>query len=408
METTARPEDVGISTERLAQVDRVTHWYVDEGRFPCAQTVISRRGQVVHTDIYGMADVEEGRKLTDDTIFRIYSMTKPITSLALMMLYEEGRVLLENPVSRFISSFADLRVWVDGTEESYETTEPDRPMTVHDVLIHTSGLTAGFMFQHPVDAMYRSSGLGDLTRPDCDLEEAMERLSEIPLLFSPGTRWNYGMSTDVVGRLVEVIADEPLDEFFQRRIFEPLGMVDTGFSVPKDQATRLAANYAHRQDGGFTLIEPSTNERNFKRPKYLSGAGGLVSTAADYTRFCHMLGGGGVLDGARLVGPKTLDYMTINHLPGGRMLNEMGQSIFSETAMEGTGFGLGFSVLCDPAASGAIGSVGEFAWGGAASTAFWVDPTEELVVVFLTQLVPSMTYPIRRQLKATVYQALID
>jgi CubicO group peptidase (beta-lactamase class C family) len=405
---TTEPEKVGISAERLERVDALTHRYVDEGRLPNAVTVIARGGEVIHHDVYGWADVDEQRPVVDDTIFRIYSMTKPITSIALMMLYEEGLLLLDNPVSRFIPSFKDIRVWSAGTKSDHQTVEPARPMTVHDVLTHMSGLTAGFQYQHPVDAMYRDLGLGDLTRPTIPLAEALDILAGVPLLFSPGTGWAYGMSTDVCGRLVEIISGMDLDEFFRTRIFEPLGMVDTGFWVPPDKADRLATNYIRRRDKtlkGFDTREKSTYTTE---PAYLSGAGGLVSTAADYQRFIQMLSNRGELDGERIIGPRTLDYMASNHLPGNVDLNDMGQATFSEAAMAGTGFGLGFSVVVDPAALGSVSSVGEYGWGGAASTAFWVDPAEELSVLFLTQLVPSNTYPIRAQLRATVYQALID
>ena len=406
---TAEPEDVGLDRRRLARVDDVTHRYVDDGKFPGVVTVVARRGEVVHHDRYGWADVEARREHRDDDIFRIYSMTKPITSVALMMLYEEGRVLLENPVSRYIPAFADTQVWESGDAENYTTTPPDRPMTVHDVLAHMSGLTAGFQFQHPVDALYRANGLGDLSRPDMSLAEGMDVLAGMPLLFTPGSRWAYGSSTDVVGRIVEVVSGQTLDRFFRDRILDPLGMVDTGFWVEPDRHDRLVANYVRGRDRTLRRIDESGPSSAYAhRPAYLSGAGGLVSTASDYQRFLDMLAGGGAANGVRILGPRTLAYMASNHLPGGVTLNDMGQSTFSETAMAGTGFGLGFSVVVDPAANQSMTSIGEYGWGGAASTAFWVDPAEELTVLFLTQLVPSNTYPIRRQLRSTVYQAIVD
>jgi CubicO group peptidase (beta-lactamase class C family) len=405
---TATPESVGMSTERLAKVDALTHGYVDDGRLPGVTTVVARHGQVVHHDVYGWADVESKTSLAADSIFRIYSMTKPVTSIALMMLYESGELLLENKVSRYIPAFADTRVFKTGTEDGYETVAADREMTVHDVLTHMSGLTAGFQFQHPVDALYRSRGLGDLRRPKMSLAEALDVLASLPLLFSPGSGWAYGMSTDVCGRLVEVISGQTLDEFMRDHIFEPLGMVDTDFWVPEEEIHRLTTNYVRNADRSLRPFDTAARSSYGRRPLYLSGAGGLVSTAADYQRFVQMLANGGELDGRRIIGSRTLRFMANNQLPGNSSLNDMGQATFSETAMEGTGFGLGFSTVVDPAATKSPASLGEYGWGGAASTAFWVDPVEDLTVIFLTQLVPSNTYPIRRQLRAVVNQALVD
>jgi CubicO group peptidase (beta-lactamase class C family) len=324
-----------------------------------------------------------------------------------MMLYEEGHFLLENPVRRWIPELGDLRVWTGGTEEAPETRPLESPLTVHQVLTHTSGLTYGFQYAHPVDAMYRARALGDFfTTPTYTLAEGMALLGEVPLLFEPGTQWNYSMSTDVCGRLVEVMSGMSLDEFFRTRIFEPLGMVDTGFVTPSADLDRCCPLYVFQAGKGVRLL--ARPEVMARAVPFLSGGGGLHSTADDYLRFCHLLVNGGELDGVRLLSPRTLQLMTTNHLPGGRTLNEMGQTTFSEVAMGGTGFGLGFSVLVDPAASQSLGSVGQYAWGGAASTAFWVDPIEELAVVFMTQLLPSNTYPLRRHLQAGVYQALVD
>ncbi len=396
----------GFDRDRLGRLDAVLHRYVDEGRLPGVQTLVSRRGELVHRDRYGVTDVETGAPVADDTLYRIYSMTKPITSVALMVLFEEGRVLLEDPVSRWLPELADLRVWVDGTADAPETRPLETPLTVHHVLTHTSGLTYGFQYAHPVDELYRRDDLGTFGVPDYDLDEGMARLGRMPLLFEPGTRWNYSMSTDVCGALVERISGVPLDVFLRTRILEPLGMADTGFHAPEADADRCSTLYACTPSTPMLAIAPAAS---MTRPAtFLSGGGGLVSTADDYLRFGHMLLGEGELDGARILSPRTLRSMTRNHLPGGRTLNEMGQTTFSEVTMEGTGFGLGFSVLVDPAANLSLGSEGLYAWGGAASTAFWVDPAEELVVVFMTQLLPSTTYPLRRHLQAGVYQALVD
>jgi CubicO group peptidase (beta-lactamase class C family) len=401
-------EDVGMSTQRLERVGAACRRYVDSGRLPCTDVQIARRGQVVYRDTYGSADLASDQPLADDTIFRIYSMSKPITSIALMQLYEQGEILLENRVDRFIPEFGDVQVWDGGTEDAPKVRPPSRPITVHDVLTHMSGLTYGFMFAHPVDALYRSNGLGNFTRPKVSLSESMAILADLPLLFDPGSRWNYSMSTDVCGRIVEVVSGMTLDAYLDEHVFGPLGMPDTGFSLSDDQLPRLAACYTRTPETRLLEIDAAANPAHGQPPAFLSGGGGLLSTTADYQRFCDMLLNRGELDGNRIIGPRTLDYMTSNHLPGDVTLNEMGQVTFSEATMEGTGFGLGFSVLVDPAANQGIGSVGEFAWGGAASTAFWIDPAEELSVIFMTQLLPSNTYPIRRFLKPVVLQALID
>jgi CubicO group peptidase (beta-lactamase class C family) len=404
---TTRPEAVGMSSERLQRVDDVTHAYVDKGKLPGVQTLVSRGGELVHHDCYGWTDVEAQTPATPETIYRIYSMTKPITSVALMMLYEEGVFLLENPLSRFLPEFEDVQVWDGGTADAPQTRPAARPVTVHDVLTHLSGLTYGFHFQHPLDELYRRNALGDFGQePDYDLAEGISRLASLPLLFDPGTRWNYSMSTDVCGRLVEVMSGQTLDRFFQTRIFEPLGMVDTGFSAPEDDLDRCCPLYVRGADGQLAQFAKPTSM--IRPPTFLSGGGGLVGTGPDYLRFCHMLRNGGELDGARLLAPRTIEYMARNHLPGGKLLNDLGQSTFAEVAMDGMGFGLGFGIVEDAAALRNLSSEGEYSWGGAASTAFWVDPAEDICVVFMTQLLPSDTYPIRRQLRAAVLQAVLE
>lgn len=408
IEPTVDPAEVGVDPARLARIDAVTHEYVDSGRFPCVQFLMARRGQIVHHDIYGHADVDDARPIRDDTIFRIYSMTKPVTSVALMMLYEEGKILLEDPVSRHLPSFADARVFDTGDHLNFQTREADREMTVHDVLTHVSGLTYGFQHQHMVDAVYRSHNLGDFTPNPRSLTETMDLLGTLPLQFSPGTKWCYSMATDVCGAIIEAVSGQTLDEFFTERILEPLGMDDTAFWVDgDDRRDRFCTNYLHF--GGNTSVMDRWDRSSYlKPPAMLSGGGGLVSTMADYHRFTQMLINGGELDGTRLLSNRTVRFMTTNHLPGSKTLNEMGQVGFAEVAMEGLGFGLGFSVNQSPAHNGGLGSVGDYGWGGAASTVFSIDPAEELVFIMMTQLLPSSTYPIRRQLRATVYQSLID
>jgi len=350
-----------------------------------------------------------------DTIFRIYSMTKPITSVALMTLYEEGRFQLDDPVSRFLPELGGLRVWDDGTPLSFRTVPAERDITVRDLLTHTAGFTYGFMGRHPLDALYRRRGIEGRAvlapqegAPSTDLAEMVGKLGDLPLLFAPGSRWSYSVATDVCGHLIEKLSGQSFDAFLSERVLGPLEMVDTGFSVTPDQADRLASCYACTAAHPLVEVDAPASSSYRTPPTYLSGGGGLVSTAADYLRFALMLLNGGELDGTRILGRKTVEYMTVNHLPTGGDLASMGQRVFSETTYEGIGFGLGFSVVLDPVKAAVVGSAGEYAWGGAASTTFWVDPREELVVLLLTQLLPSSTYPIRRQMKALTYQALID
>jgi CubicO group peptidase (beta-lactamase class C family) len=407
IEVVDRPEDLGLSRARL---DRIRPFferrYVEGGLLPGMVTLVARRGRVAHLECFGSRNVATGEPMTEDTIFRIYSMTKPVVSVALMTLYEEGLFQLDDPVSRFIPAWADLRVWNDGNADAYSTSFPEREMQVRDLLTHTSGLTYGFMGRHPVDALYRRHGV---ERDGADtLDEMIERLGRLPLVFSPGTRWSYSIATDVCGYLCQVLSGRPLDDLLRERIFEPLGMVDTAFWVPEDKADRLAANYAWTPDDPLVLFDDPAKSEYLAPPTFLSGGGGLVSTAGDYLRFMTMLADLGELDGQRVLGRKTVEYMTLNHLPGGGDLAGMGQKVFSEISYDGIGFGLGFSVMLDPARAGVIGSVGEHGWGGAASTMFWVDRREELTGLVLTQLMPSSKHPIRREMKSLTYQALVD
>lgn len=353
LEPTVDPQEVGVDPARLARIDALTHAYVDDGRFPFVQLVVRRRGEVVHHDVYGFADRDSGRPISDDCIARIYSMTKPVTSVAMMMLYEQGRLLLEDPVSKYLPAFADPRVFTVGSPARYETRQAAREMTVHDVLTHTSGLTYGFQHQHAVDAIYRTHGLGDFSPSARNLGEDMELLGSLPLQFDPGTSWCYSMSTDVCGAIVEVVAGMPLDAFFDQEIFGPLKMADTAFWVEgDDRRDRLTTN--HLFFGGATsVMDPWDRSAYHRPPPMLSGGGGLVSTMADYLRFVEMLERGGELDGVRLLSPRTVAYMASNHLPGGRDLTEMGQVGFAESYMAGMGFGLGFSVNVSPQANAA-------------------------------------------------------
>jgi CubicO group peptidase (beta-lactamase class C family) len=401
------PAEVGFDADRLARIDTHFARYVDDGRLPGWLALVARRGQIAHLSINGQRDVEAALPVEIDTVFRIYSMTKPVTSVAAMMLFEEGAFELKDPVSKFIPAFADVRVYRGGSSVKAITEPATEPVRMWHLLTHTSGLTYGFHYAHPVDAMYRAAGFEWGTPPGFDLAAVCEMWASLPLVFQPGTEWNYGVSTDVLGRVVEVASGQNLDRFFQERIFEPLSMTDTAFSVPPADADRLAALYIPGSGGKATRMD-AMGDMAKEPPTCLSGGGGLVSTAADYHRFTQMLLNGGELDGQRLLGSRTVRYMASNHLPGGADLEAVGRPLFAETTFDGVGFGLGFSVLLDPVTNKVPGSAGEFAWGGAASTAFWVDPVEDITCIFLTQLLPSSTHPIRSELKRFVYQALID
>ncbi len=409
------PESLGFSSERLARIAPfLAERYIDTGKLPCAQVQVWRRGQLAYDTVLGLADRERGTPLKADSLFRIYSMTKPVTSVAFMMLVEEGKVALDEPVAKYIPEWAKLGVFAAGTDAGWATTPPGRPMMIIDLLRHTSGLTYGFQMQGNIDAAYRKLKVAEDLRFGT-LDEFIAKLATIPLQFTPGDAWNYSVSTDVLGYLVGKISGVPFEQFLQERIFGPLGMTDTSFTVPADKAGRLTACYAAGQLGSKALKpgQPALQDDPTTSPyltetAFHSGGGGLVSTADDYMRFARMLLNGGELDGQRLLGPKTLQLMASNHLPGGKDLTQMSKSLFSEATYAGVGFGLGFGVTVDPAATMLAGSKGDFFWGGAASTFFWVDPVEDLAVVFLTQLLPSSAYPVRRELRTLVYAALTE
>lgn len=397
----------GMAADRLARIgEHLERKYLSSGKLPGALTLVARHGQITYLQAQGLRDVERQLPMQRDTLFRIYSMTKPITSIALMQLYEQGRFLLDDPVHRFIPGWKQLRVYKSGSHPLFVTTATQRDMTVRDLLTHQSGLTYSFMNRTNVDAAYRALQL-DLN-PDMTLERMVDELARLPLEFSPGTAWNYSVSTDVVGYLVQLLSGMPLDQYFAEHIFKPLGMTDTFFSVPAAKAERFAACYEHQQGGGFRLQDdPRTSP--FLRPAvFLSGGGGLVSSIDDYYRFAQALANGGALDGARIIGRKTLEFMRMNHLPGNQDLPGLSVGAFSETTFDGTGFGLGFSVKTDVAKSQINGSPGEYGWGGLASTSFFIDPVEELLLIFMTQLIPSHSYPIRQELRAIVHGAIVD
>ncbi len=405
--TSASPESAGMSKAALDRLeDHLKRRYIDAGRFPGTRLVVYRRGKIVHSTVQGFADIERKTPVKDDTIFRIYSMTKPITSVAFMMLLEEGRVALDEPVHKYIPEWKNLGVFQAGIAPAFLTKPPSRPMLIVDLLRHTSGLTYAFQQRSNVDAAYREMKIGEVEKAGT-LQSMIDGLAKIPLEFSPGEAWNYSVSTDVIGYLIGKISGKPLEQFLKERIFNPLGMNDTDFFVPAEKAHRLAACYS-ADKGGMTLQDDPTTSSFLVPPSFISGGGGLCSTASDYLTFCRALLNGGELGGVRLIGPKTLALMTSNHLPGGRDLTEMSRSMFSEAAYNGIGFGLGVSVTMDPAQTLIPGSAGEYAWGGAATTSFWVDPAEELITVFMTQVLPSSAYPVRRELRTMVYAAISD
>jgi CubicO group peptidase (beta-lactamase class C family) len=405
------PAEVGFDPARLERIDRLFGRYVDDGRLPGWLIAVSRHGQLAHVSTCGSRDLEAGLPVESDTLWRIFSMTKPITSVAAMMLYEEGGFELNDPVSKYIPSFANVRVFSGGSDLRPVTIPATEPVRVWHLLTHTSGLTYGFFRNHPVDAMYRAQGFEWGSPRGVDLAGCVDEWAGLPLLFQPGSEWHYSVATDVLGRLVEVVSGQNLDEFFARRILGPLGMTDTAFWADEERAPRLGAVYTPGPADQATRLE-AFSVGHYKTPAYLSGGGGLVSSAADYQRFMLMLldlpgSPAGELDGARLLSPRTVAYMTRNHLPGNADLEAYGAPIYAEAPMRGSGFGLGFAVVIDPVPGKTLTSAGEFSWGGAASTAFFVDPVEKITASFFTQFVPSSAYPVRSQLRQLVQQALV-
>ncbi|MBQ0895922.1 beta-lactamase family protein [Micromonospora sp. U56] len=405
---TTDPDLIGFDPARLARIDRHFGRYVDDGRLAGWQIVVTRRGEIAHSSTYGMRDVEAGAPVERDTLWRIYSMTKPITSVAAMMLWEEGHFELNDPISHWLPEFADVRVFDKGSALKPYTVPAIEPIRVWHLLTHTSGLTYGFAQTSVVDALYRAAGY-DLGVPaGLDLAGASAGMARLPLMFQPGTGWNYGVSTDVLGRLVEVVSGQSLDAFLTERILTPLGMTDTRWWVDEPDAKQLAALYTPHPGTGQAVRVDRIGAAALNRPDCFSGGGGLVSTAADYHRFTQLLLRGGELGGVRLLAPRTVRYMTRNHLPGGGDLASFEPEGFAETVLDGIGFGLGFAVVQDPVPARVPSSVGEYYWGGLASTAFWVDPVEEITALLFTQLMPSSTYPLRSQLRQLVYSALVD
>jgi CubicO group peptidase (beta-lactamase class C family) len=405
--TRARPEILGLSSERLKRIDAYFDAkYVQTGKLPFAMTLVSRKGQVAHHGFSGLMDEARGKPVQADSLVRIYSMTKPLTSVLFMMLVEEGKVALDQPVHTLIPSWRNLGVYTGGWDRM-QTSPCGRPMQVVDLLRHTSGLTYGFQQRTNVDAAYRKHRIGVFENA-VSLDAMVEALATLPLEFSPGEAWNYSVSTDILGYLIGKIEGKPFEQVLKERLTGPLGMDETDFQVKESERGRFAACSAINAKGERVLSDDPEKSPYLQPPVLVSGGGGLVSTAGDYLKFCQMMLNGGEANGVRFLSPKTIALMTCNHLPGGLDLPALSKSLFSEVAYGGVGFGLGFSVTMDPAKTLLPGTAGEYAWGGAASTAFWIDPKEELIVIFMTQLIPSSFYPIRRELRTLAYAAITD
>ena len=400
------PNSAGFCDHRLERVsEHLEQNYINPGKIPGCQVLIGRRGHVAYFRSFGFADKEREVAVRDDTIFRIYSMTKPITSIALMMLFEEGRLQLTDPVHKFIPSWKNQRVWVKGEGKSMELRSPSEPVSIAHLLSHTSGLTYGeslFPSDHPVDKLY-----GSIREDKKSLAAFVDEFAQIPLRFDPGTRWCYSLSTDVCGALVEIISGQTFSEFLSERIFIPLEMFDTAFTISDEKVPRLAANYERDENKNLVLIDDPVKSIYANTGRLQSGGGGLLSTTADYSKFCEMLLGGGKYLGCRIIGDRTLKMMSQNHLPKNADLASVAMGSFSETAYEGVGFGLGFAQTLSEVRAQNLGA-GDFYWGGMASTIFWVDPKESMFCVFMTQLVPSRTFNFRGQLKALVYSSIED
>ena len=403
------PAAAGFSASKLQRISaHLQENYIQPGKIAGCQVMVSRHGTPGYFQSLGEMDRERGKPVADDTIFRIYSMTKPITSIALMMLFEEGRFQLNDPVYRFLPAWRGQQVWVQGTGEDMETRPPASPMTMRHILSHTAGLTYGALLPidpHPVDAVYQQLGVN---RDEGEtIQTFADKMAQVPLRYDPGTKWLYSLATDVCGCLVEAISGQKFEDFLQQRIFEPLGMQDTAFWVPEEKVERFAANYERARDKSLRLIDDPLASKYLQAPSFPSGGGGLVSTTADYAKFCEMLRLRGTVNGVEIIGSRTLALMTKNHIAGGADLSQAAMGAFSETAYEGVGFGLGFASTLGEVASGTVGA-GDYYWGGAASTIFWVDPVEDLYVVFMTQLMPSATFNFRGQLKNIIYGAIND
>ena len=395
----------GFCPARLARISPWLKRYVDEKKLPFAHVAVLRKGQLAYSNCYGVRDIEEGSPILEDGIYRIYSMTKLVTTVAALALYEKGAFQLDDPVDKFVDEFRDARVFISGRKDSINSVEAETPMTIRQLMNHTSGLTYGAFDPGPVGQLMRSGKI-DFGNLQANLGDTVRRLASIPLCFQPGSQWRYGVSTDVLGYVIEVVTGKTLLQVFDELIFKPLNMNDTFFEVPINKVKKFCSLYTRTKSESLKLLECAGSSRFCKPVNMYSGGGGLISSMRDYLVFLEMIRCGGRYDDAQILGRKTVELMLRNHLSGD--MASMGQPTFSEMPMEGIGFGLGGAILLDPAKAQILGSEGEFTWGGMASTAFWIDPKEELSVVFITQLIPSSCYPIRRELRVLVYQALVD
>jgi CubicO group peptidase (beta-lactamase class C family) len=398
----ARPEKMGMSSQRLERLDGLNRKYVEDGKLAGVMTMVARHGRIVHLNAAGTYGIDNDKPVAADTLFRIYSMSKPITAVALMTLYEEGAFQLSAPVSKFLPQFADMKVWKqDGNVDA------EGQITMHQLLTHTSGLTYGFHRNTPVDQRYQD----DKILGSKDLSEFVDKLAKIPLLFEPGERWHYSVAPDVLGAVAEKISGQTYDVFLKERLFDPLGMEDTFFNVPADKLDRFPSN--HYWDAKVKALKAIPKDSPFNQSysdqTLFSGGGGLVSSIIDYMKFAEMLRSGGTFNGARILSPKTIQYMTRNHLAATVNATGSGESpgmkLSAERTWQGTGFGLGFGVVTNPAQAGVVSSVGEYSWGGAAGTIFWIDPEEDLVAIGMLQLMGS-PWPFRSEMKVLTYQAI--
>ena len=405
----AVPNEVGLSAEHLAPISATAQAFIDDGQLAGAVTVVARRGKVAHFEAYGMMDIEANKPMQKDTIFRIYSMTKPIAAAAVMMLCEEGKLQLDAPAATYLPDLGNLKVAAEADVETLTLVEADWDMTVRDLMRHTAGLPGAARYmagQTAVDKRYREAGLHLLH--ECNLQEMVERLGRIPLLYQPGTKWHYSIAADVLGRLIEVVSGQSFDVFLAERIFQPLGMVDTGFYVPSEKIDRFARMYGPKPEGGLQVIDApeggtgKISETSFtEKPKFLSAGGGLVSTADDFARFCLMLSSGGTLAGKRLMKTESVELMTRNHLP--EHLIPLDKK--PDKRYAGLGFGLGVSVRVQRADWVPASQVGEYGWIGGASTEFWISPRDELIAITLAQHIPFSE--LSESVKPLVYAAIL-
>ncbi len=395
--TLSEPEKVGMSTKRLKRIDQMAEEYIKAGRYSGMVTMVARKGKVVHLNATGNTHAGGDKPMKTDTLFRIYSMTKPITAVAAMMLYEQGKFRMDDPVYFYLPEFKEQKVLVNGEE-----VEPKSPMLMRQLFTHTAGLTYGFTPDNPVDLAYNEQNLLNAK----SLDEFVKKVSKLPLRFEPGTRYHYSVATDILGAVIERISGQTLDKYFQQRIFNPLGMNDTFFNIPSEKLSRLAGDHGWDAKNNRVFVVPADRQRDFSNNGMFSGGGGLVSTISDYMRFSQMVLNGGQYNGVRLLSPTTIEYMTLNHLPAAARAQGRGQYP-SLDLYSGQSMALGYGVVTAPAMMPAISSKGEISWSGAAGTQFWIDPKEEMIAIALVQLYQA-PWPLRLDLKATSYQAIVD